>query len=353
MAAKAAEEAEKLRRALEDTAKALARAEGVPFKEYVKLDKVRRAAARAAAAEAHKAEAAAATAISEGKAAAAFVASFSLPFRRDHVWKELAKASDSLDYPETGYHTSSKHRAVDTPGSSGIGLYDHTRQASAFVPGLIRKIEARSVAAMVTRQPPLEWELLEARPPEKLRWRMLQQAGGTILPVVGEDIDPDYTPGDLEYRTTPFSAREPELMIVLVNTPFGTQVQVHYGVLGRFATEEDSAWSKCLAAIAPPLLSCTLAATLKWQWRFEMAARGYQPVRPNLQPSFSRVEKAAADKLAAEKAAAERAAKDKLAATQAKRLAADRAAADREEYEKAQASAYKLPYFPPMEDTYD
>ena len=176
MAAEAAAEAERLKRAMRDEEMAQARFEGIPYKEWKPIDVQRKQAARLAAEEHADGERTVAARTAATKEAAVFVASFQLPFRRVDVFKELVKFDDPLDYPSASFHHTCRLRAgrsYEPHNSSGSGVYDTTRQATAFVPGLVRTTEKRWA---LQRERPMTLELVETRHPDRVRWKIVEQA---------------------------------------------------------------------------------------------------------------------------------------------------------------------------------
>ena len=291
MAAAAAEAAEKLRRALEDEAKAQARFEGVAWKDWKKLDVERKAAARRCALDHAKVDAQQATQAAAAKAAAPIVVSFTLPFRRPDVFKELARSDNPLDYPAESFHHTCRvqtGRTFEPHNSSGAGVYDTTRQATSLAPGLIRSVEQRW--SLFRNGPFVVEELLEVRSPDTLRWRMHQhdQAGGpgataSSLPIVGETLDPNYVDGARYYHPMGGHSRTPELLVQLENRPFGTLVRLHIGSYGRFEiadSEPESIWSRCVSAVTGAWIGCTRSVALKFAWQHNMLARGYAKQGP-------------------------------------------------------------------------
>ena len=163
----------------------------------------------------------AAALMAEQKSAAPYVAVFRLPFWRVDVFKELSKFDDPLDYPAASFHHTCRlktGRIFEPSNSSGAGIYDTTRQASSFAPGLVRTVEKRSTLAS---EPPVVSELVEFRAPEMLRWKLVRQSNDdSFLPIVGEDLDKGYVPGHLSYNAVPGQTVLPELVVHLENAPY-------------------------------------------------------------------------------------------------------------------------------------
>jgi hypothetical protein len=287
MAARAAEEAEALRRALEDESKAHARFESIPWKEWRLYDAARKKAAKAAAEAMEAADTAEAAAMAASKEAAPVIISFRVPFRREDVFKELQRFDDPLDYPASRFHLNcvlKTGREFEPSNSSGAGLYDTTRKPTAFAPGLVRKAEPRNPLRFGQK---VVWELIEVRSPEMLHWRIQQQAGElSPIALVGEDLDVTYKGGAREYTPAPGQARLPELLIQLQNAPFGTLVKMHVGLKGRLDLS-SAWWGQCFGAVAAPLIGCMQAAALQSSWEGEMLVRGYRQQRPSRPLSYA------------------------------------------------------------------
>jgi hypothetical protein len=227
-----------------------------PFQihEYKKVLVKREEEEAQKAAVAAAAEAARLAAIAAAKAKAPVISTFTIPYRRTDVFTELTIYKDPLDFPSSSWVHHARHSGAALSG--GV--------AQQVSPGLIRRLERRG---LFSRTLSLTLELIEIKPPESVRWRILRRVGCLALPsIVGEEYDG-------EIATT-------QLVVQLENAAFGTRVSVHLGAHGML--ELPSGCPEWVGPLVETAFSWILSALSRPEWDEQMRRRGYEPLEAKL-----------------------------------------------------------------------
>ena len=185
--------------------------------------------------------------------------SFFLPFRRQDVWKELARHEDPLDYPSSEWLSVRLSEPQINAAASTLG------EDSLLAPGFVRRLERRPASSEC-----ISLELASITAPSLLKWRILShRASGGLFSLMEPEV--------VAEKSDDRRQNMPGICVSLEDAPYGTRVTVGVGTHGRL--ELPSACD-CIRPLVTAALACTQRSAMESAWRERMTARGYTPLQP-------------------------------------------------------------------------